>query len=133
MFKDLRCWWKGHYGKYEQHHTEEHGTVKYYKCRHCGTCVNSSWDLDEHSFWERHEILHFIAVAIAVLLLFFLVSGIIVAIGSLIAHPFYVHTCKQAGTAMGIPWKYDFWSGCFYEIKGQWVADDLLGIVELLK
>lgn len=118
---NLRCWWNGH--RYSNTFNEY--ANDYRVCRYCDESTENIWD-GTKSFWERHEDF---GVAMKILGL----AGIVIfGLFALVMIPMYL-SCRNGGILMDIPWKYDFWSGCYYQVKGQWVAKELLEIVELLK
>jgi hypothetical protein len=115
---NIRCWWSGHY--YRTRYDED---KTYHECTRCGNCVkNVYWD-DNRGFYEKYEG-WFTALVIALVMVAFM--GFIIYLVSYLP-------CKSQGTLMELPWKWDFISGCYFNVQDRWIATGLLDIVDLLK
>ena len=117
---NLKCWWKGH-DLYNHKIEGKHC----YKCKECEIVTNKDW-LAEKSFWDRHENVKIGSVLLLVFIIFIGVMHL------LILPPVYLG-CLKTAQIMELPFKYDYWSGCFYQIDGRWISSGMLDIVELLK
>jgi len=136
-WKRVRCWWYGHKIVQEVYVVKDtkkyHGhdeTRRFGKCKVCGvgTPQNelNSWNHDDYNLWERNHTTFGILIAVFA----------VVFVLALAAVPSVLATwkgCMDAGTQMNIPAKYSFWSGCYYQVDGRWIADQLLSVVDLLK
>jgi hypothetical protein len=139
----FKCWFKGHDvrkatavitedKKYHGHVT----TRQYNKCHRCGkgTLENelNYWS-DEKNLWERHDTLittlTVIGVCIGVLIGIFLLVGLC----TLALFPMMAYTCKVGGAEMGLAAKYNYWTGCYFNVDGRWIHESLLNVVDILK
>jgi hypothetical protein len=115
-WKRFVCWCKGH----DLFFSGNYGTfgAQIYRCRRCEKTTMQYYD-DTQNFFERNdEFISVIKVAFMLLMLFALVAGCTTGIS--------YADCKYAGNNMSLEYKYDFWAGCFYNVDGRWIDDDML-------
>lgn len=116
------CWFLGHDFEWQKHeYVEElNRKVHFYECSRCKEC---SYHGNDYGFWDKYGGW---------------ITGILVlgVIGLMFYGFWYFFSyipCFRTAEMMELPWKYDFLSGCYYEIQGRWIERSLLDIVDILK
>lgn len=138
------CWFSGHdlvKIKYAVKTTKQyHGHDEVRKYSGCGRCGAGSpekelswWNGADKNLIERHETTVMILSIIGLMLGIAFIGALVVGIGALILFPLSKYMCELNGAEMGLAAKYNYWTGCYFNVKGAWVADELLSVVDLLK
>jgi hypothetical protein len=112
---NIKCWWYGH--KRPENNWTDPFT--------CSTCGKDDQETARNLYRRNQEWLEpvFFLVGVAAFIL----------VLCLIGWYWGLHVCRESGTNMGLLWKFYFWTGCYFEIDGRWVIDDLLKVVDVLK
>jgi len=117
------CWFLGHDFEWQRQQFVEElkRSVHYYKCTRCGERQYNHGN--SYGWWDRWGNW---------------IKGILVLgiIGLMFYGFWYFFSflpCFRTAEMMELPWKYDIWSGCYYEVQDRWINASFLDIVELLK
>lgn len=138
------CWLHGHNlvtEKYEVKDTKKyhgHDEIRNYTgCRRCGAGNPehelSYWKDDDKNLWERHETMAMLISIMGIMAAILIIATVVVGIGALAVLPINKYMCTVNGAEMDLASKYNYWTGCYFNVKGVWVADELLSVVDLLK